>query len=164
MYMRDLITYPRRKAAVSTHSSAGRARRSSLGSCLAAVVAGALGGTVVWAILDRAMDGLTQPGFGSHGPERLGIVVVVVASLVGGVLAWTALVVVERVLQRGRRTWFAIVSVALVLSLGGPLSGTGVTTGDRMALVLLHATVAAIILPLLYRSAGAPAADHAEPR
>jgi hypothetical protein len=147
-----------------THSSARRAGRISLGACLVAVVAGALGGTVVWAILDRAMDGLTQPGFASHAPQRLGIVAVVVASLLGGLVGSTALIVVERVLHRDRRTWFAIVSVALVLSLGGPLSGTGVTAGDRLALVLLHGTVAAVVLPLLYRSAGAPAPDHAEPR
>jgi len=162
--MRDLITYPRRRSVITSLSSAVRAGRALPAARPTAVVAGTFVGTLVWAILDQAMDGLRQPGLGGHASHSLGVVVVVVASLVGGLLGWAALVLVERVLHRGRRTWLAIVSSGLVLSLGGPLSGTGVTAGERLALVLLHLTVAAIVLPLLYRSTGAPESEPAEPR
>jgi hypothetical protein len=149
---------------MSTHSPAIRARRSFVSARITAVVAGALVGAVVWAILAEAMDGLTQPGFGGQASRPLEAVVVVVASLLGGLLGWAALAVVERVLHRDRRTWLDVVSAAFALSLGGPLSGTGVTAGDRLALVFLHVTVAAVVLPLLYRSAGAPEPDKIEPR
>ena len=161
--MRDPITYPRQRTVISTHSPAVRARRSLPAPRLTAVVVGALVGTVVWAVLNEAMDGLSRPGLGGHASHPLGAVVVMVTSLVGGLLGWTTLVLVERVLHQDRRTWLAIVSLALVLSLGGPLSGTGVTAGDRLALVLLHVTVAAVVLPLLYRSADAPEPEQAEP-
>jgi hypothetical protein len=46
----------------------------------------------------------------------------------------------------------------------GPLSGTGVTADNRLELVLLHLTVAAVVLPLLYRGAAAREPDQGEPR
>jgi hypothetical protein len=147
---------------VTLHSSAVRARRSSATTGTTAVVVGALAGTVAWAILDAAMNGLTQPGLGGQGSHPLEAGAVLIASLLGGLLGWATLVVVERVLHRDRRTWLAIVSAALILSFGGPLSGTEVTVGDRLALIFLHVTVAAVVVPLLYRSTGAQP-DRAEP-
>lgn len=147
---------------MTLHSSAVRGRRTSATTGTTAVVLGALAGTVAWAILDAARNGLTQPGFGGQAAQPLEAFVVVVASLLGGLLGWATLMVVERVLHRDRRTWLAIMSAALILSLAGPLSGTGVTAGDRLALVLLHLTVAAVVVPLLYRSTGAEP-DRTEP-
>jgi hypothetical protein len=47
-----------------------------------------------------------------------------------------------------------VVSTAvLILSLGGPLSGEGIATANKLALVSMHLAAGAVLIPLLYRSA-----------
>jgi hypothetical protein len=79
---------------------------------------------------------------------------------------WRAVVSTQSSVVRARRSFFTahIVVVALILSLSGPLCGTGVTADNRLELVLLHLTVAAVVLPLLYRGAAAREPDQGEPR
>jgi hypothetical protein len=45
--------------------------------------------------------------------------------------------------------------VVLLASLGAPLSGTGVTAANRAVLTLLHLTVAAVLIPVFYRTSPA---------
>jgi hypothetical protein len=61
-----------------------------------------------------------------------------------------------------RRFWVMIAPAALVISLAGPLSGHGVSGGNRLALMLMHLTVAAIIIPVLYLTSSStePAAQR----
>ena len=47
--------------------------------------------------------------------------------------------------------------VALRGSLGGPLSGSGVTAANRAVLVLLHLAVGAVLIPALRRTAASRA-------
>lgn len=42
--------------------------------------------------------------------------------------------------------------VVLVLSLGGPLSGAGVTLANKLWLALMHVAVGATLIPLLART------------
>jgi hypothetical protein len=39
-----------------------------------------------------------------------------------------------------------------VLSLGTPLSGTGITAANRAVLVLMHLAVGGVLIPALYRT------------
>lgn len=133
--------------------TATRTTPSRAGPRFAAVLFGVLAAVTVWAALDVALDGVDQPGFGAGTPQRLSAGVVAVAGLVGGSLGWAALTFTERVLRRGRKTWLVITLSGLVISLGGPLSGDGIGNSDRAALALLHLTVSAVAIPLLYRAA-----------
>jgi NO-binding membrane sensor protein with MHYT domain len=77
---------------------------------------------------------------------------VAVASAVGGLAGWGVLAVLERFTTNPRRAWVAVASIALLASLSAPLSGTGVSAGDRIAMIGMHLAVAAVVIPLFYRS------------
>ncbi len=77
------------------------------------------------------------------------------AAAVGSLAGWALLAVLERLTARPRRLWTVIAAVALVVSLGGPLSGSGITTTNRLALLLMHAVVAAIVILAMSRTARA---------
>ncbi len=47
--------------------------------------------------------------------------------------------------------------IALALSLGTPLSGTGITAANRIALLLMHLTVGAVLISAFYRTSPRPA-------
>lgn len=128
------------------------------------VVAGVVVALVVWAVASVAVDDLRQPGFGTAPSQHLGAGVVAATSLIGGLLGWAALTVVERFTARGRTLWLAIVSAALLLSLGGPLSGGGVSHGNRAALALLHLAVALVVIPLLFRTSSSSPSTRLEDR
>jgi len=151
------------RPATATTPSRARARAGAHSAArLASVLSGALAAVVVWAALDVAVSGVRQPGFGGATPHSLTVGAVAAAGLVGGFLGWAALVVTERVLQRGVKTWLTITLTGLVLSLGGPLSGEGIDNADRAALALLHLTVAAVVIPLLYRTTSPGDQAHIE--
>lgn len=116
---------------------------------LVAVVGSALAATVIWALATLAMGDLNQPSFDDRGPQPLTGAVVVIAALTCGLLGWFVIAMLERVTSHPRRLWRIIAPLALLLSLAGPLSGHGVSGNVRLALVLMHLAVAAILIPLL---------------
>ena len=77
---------------------------------------------------------------------------VAVASLAVGLAAWGLLALLERVSRRARGIWTGIALAVLVLSLAGPLGGA--TTAATVSLVCLHLAAAAVLIPLLARTAG----------
>jgi hypothetical protein len=44
-------------------------------------------------------------------------------------------------------------TTVLILSLGAPLSGEGIDTANKLALVSMHLAAGAVLIPLLYRTA-----------
>ncbi|MBA3311525.1 MAG: hypothetical protein H0U28_15980, partial [Nocardioidaceae bacterium] len=59
----------------------------------------------------------------------------------------------ERVVPRhARRVWTAAAVAVLVLSLGGPLSGAGITAAIKVWLAVMHLTVGATLIPLMMRT------------
>lgn len=54
--------------------------------------------------------------------------------------------------RRPRRAWLITAPVVLVMSLSAPLSGHGVTSSDRLALICMHLAVGAALIPLYARS------------
>jgi len=69
-------------------------------------------------------------------------------------LGWGLLAILERITVRARLTWYIVAVIGLVLSLGAPLSGTGVTAGDRIVLVLMHLTTGAVLFSGFARTVG----------
>ena len=60
--------------------------------------------------------------------------------------------VLERLMKRGRQIWAIIAIVALALSLGTPLSGSGIPAANRAVLLLIHLAVGGVLIPTLYWS------------
>lgn len=134
-------------AAVS--SGRHRARLAAVGGAIVAALA-------VWFVAEVVLGlDLRQPA-ASVGTqtESIDAVHVVISAAVGSLAGW-ALLAAERLTARPRRVWTAIAVVALVVSLGGPLSGSGITTSNRLTLVLMHVVVAAVVILALGRTARA---------
>ena len=140
-----------RKGTVSLGSVRQRARLAAVGAAIVAALAAWFVAEVVFGL------DLRRPAasVGAQA-EDIDAVHVVFAAAVGSLAGWALLAVVERLTARPRRVWTVIAVVALVVSLGGPLSGSGITTSNRLALVLMHVVVAALVIPALARTARAP--------
>ena len=96
---------------------------------------------------------LHSPGFSTMQypaavPAGFAVAIALVAALAGRGLAEA----LERRTAHPRRTWLITAPVVLLVSLGGPLSGHGVSAGDRLALVRLRLTVAAVLIAALGRT------------
>lgn len=142
---------------VETLDAAGGARqviarrRRARAKSVAATATGAL---LVWFVVEVLFGtDLRAPAFSaSQGTSEVGLPHVLMASLSAGVAGWGVLAALERFTSRARTVWVVVAGVALLVSLGSPLSGTGITSVNRALLVLLHGTVAAILIPSMYRT------------
>lgn len=132
---------------------------------LAAVIAAVVAAVVLWAIAAHGAGvDLRSPAFGpSQKPAVLNAGIVAVASGLAGLAAWGLLALLERTTRRPRRIWTGIALAVLVVSLGAPLSGHGVSDASRAILVCLHLLVAATLVALIGRTATA-GRDAATPR
>lgn len=119
---------------------------------LVVVIAAVLAALVVFLIADLAMDGgVRTPAMESTGQEAIDLnpgTVILVSALVS-LLGWTLLAALERFTSKARMIWTIAAVLVLVLSLGGPLSGTDTTTGSRVSLVLIHLAVGAVLILFL---------------
>src|SRR6266498_5067142 len=121
---------------------AGRRRRLRL-LAVAATVAAAL---CLWALYHLALgiDLRAPASFGEEGyTSAVGPGNVAFVSGLAAFAAWGLLAVLERITPRARRVWLVIAVLALLASLGGPMSGTGITTANRMELLGFHLIVGA---------------------
>lgn len=122
---------------------------------LAAVPASILSALILWAIATQAggVD-LRSPAFSAtQHPAAVGAGLVAVAAALAALAAWVLLAVLERTSRHPRRAWTTIAVVALVVSLGAPLSGHGIAGADRATLACLHLVVAATVIVLFGRTA-----------
>jgi len=114
------------------------------------VVAAAAGAGVVWLIASAAgVDFLLSD---STGAVTISLPVV----LIFGVLGWATLAVLERLTRRSRAIWTITAAAVLALSLP-PIFLEDATTATKIALVLVHAAVAAVLIPALRHDAKAAA-------
>jgi hypothetical protein len=119
-----------------------------------AVVVAVLVALVVWAVAEQGFGiDLRSPANGSQASWEINPAVVGVTSGVASLAAWGLLALLERLTAHPRTLWTAIAVLVLLISLGGPLSGTGITSANRVALALMHLSVAAVLIPLLPRTA-----------
>jgi hypothetical protein len=118
---------------------------------LLAVAAAMAGAVLGWTLITQVAGlDLRAPDFrGSSGTAPVGLGQVVLVSGLAGLGAWGLLALLERRTHGARRLWLGLAVLAFLLSLGGPLSGKGVTSADRGLLIALHAAVAVALIPLL---------------
>lgn len=127
-------------------SPAGRRRRratAAIGAVLAALV--------IYVLARLTVGAIQQPAFGSGQPMSLSPGFVAAVAATAALLGWAAIAVLERLHQRAVAIWTIAAPLALLASLGLPLSGHGVSPGNRGALILMHLAVAGVVIPL-YRA------------
>ncbi|MFI7428032.1 DUF6069 family protein [Micromonospora sp. NPDC049836] len=125
---------------------AGR-RRARLLAVLAATVAT----LVVWVIAEP-IAGVELAVQGGGGEQSVTPVAVALSTVVAGLAGWALLALLERFTTRPRAVWTAVALGVLVVSLLGPLGG-GVGTAATVTLVVMHLAAAAVLVPLLRRTA-----------
>ncbi len=128
-------------------SSARPARRRGR---VIAVTGATAAASAVWIVARLAGSTLTvsMPG---QAPMAIGLPVVVFTALVAALAGWGLLAGLERLTHWPRTLWTVVAVVALLASFGPPaLADT--STGSRIALVLMHLAVAAVLIPGLRRT------------
>jgi hypothetical protein len=124
------------------------------GDRVVAVLAAVIAPVLVWLIATVGLgQQLYQPGFGGSAPQELSIWLVAAVAGIGALAGAGVLALIERINRRPAQVWLVVSTAALILSLGGPLSGEGISTANRLALLSMHLAAGAVLIPLLYRSA-----------
>jgi hypothetical protein len=119
-----------------------------------AVAAALLATLAIWLLAELAFGiPLRAPVYDGSGQtldiNALDVAFVTVALSLAG---WGVMALLERLTVRARLAWLLVAPTVLVLSLGTPLAGTGVTIADRMVLELMHLAAGAVLIPALYRT------------
>ena len=124
------------------------------GDRVVAVLATVIAPVLVWLIATVGFgQHLYQPGFGGSAPQELSIWLVAIVAGIAAVAGAGVLALIERINPRPAQVWLVVSTAVLILSLGGPLSGEGIGTANKLALVSMHLAAGAVLIPLLYRSA-----------
>lgn len=115
-----------------------------------------LGATVIasalWLIATQALGNpLLVRGTTAGATQEIDLLKVVMTSVVAGAAAWGLLVVLERFSRKGRKIWMIAAVAVLALSMAGPLT-QALDVSTQIALVLMHLSVAAVLMILLPRS------------
>src|SRR6267378_6174967 len=122
-------------------------------SPMTAVLGATAAAVAIWAVATAAGADLTV-SFGPGQPiQKVTVVNVVVAALVGSLAGWGLLALLRRFAANARAIWTVIAIIFALLSLGGPLS-TISSAGTKVALVAMHLAVATVTIVGLRRTRG----------
>ncbi len=124
-----------------------------------AVASATVAALIVWLIAKPLLGStLTIPMAGGSQIMKVGWVPVLIISLIASLAAWGLLAVLERFTPRARTIWMAIAAVILLLSFAGPLLvASAASAGTKVALTLMHITVAVVLIPSLARTSSSTA-------
>ena len=139
------MTTTDRTAAVRTTSTSAGPRR--LRRAAAVVAAAAAAGVVSLLGSAAGVDFLLSD---STGAVVISLPIVLMFGTAFGLLGWAALAVLERFTGKARAIWTGLAVAVLVLSLP-PIFLEDATVATKVALVLVHAAVAAVLIPALRR-------------
>ena len=120
---------------------------------MAAVLGATAAAVAIWIVATLAGAELTV-SFGPGQPiQKVTVVHVVVAALVGSLAGWGLLALLRRFTTNARAIWTVIAIVFALFSLGGPLSAIA-STGTKVSLVAMHLAVATVTILGLRRTRG----------
>lgn len=126
-------------ASTAAGASPRRRRLLTVGAAVAAAV-------IIWSVAELAGMHVRQPTTGTGPAMALNLGFVIAVSAIASLAGWALLALLEHFTSRARAIWTAVAVVFLLLSLGGPFSGHGVSTGNRLLLGLIHVVVGAIVI------------------
>ncbi len=126
-----------------TQSRAQSPARSRLKRLLT-VIGAAAAALAVWALAVPVAGTDLSARMGA-GPQPVGPVMVVLASLAAGLAGWALLAVLERFTAKARRIWTITALAVLALSLTGPL-GSATGTAATLVLLLMHLVVGSVVV------------------
>ena len=127
--------------------------RVSSSSPVTTVLGATAAAVAIWIVATLAGAALTV-SFGAGQPvQKITVINVVVAALVGSLAGWGLLVLLRRFTTNARAIWTVIAIVFTVLSLAGPMS-TISSAGTKVALVAMHLAVATVTIVGLRRTRG----------
>lgn len=121
---------------------------------LAGAAAAAAGVLTVWLIVRYGAGlHLHAPVFGpTQRPMTVPGGFVVAVAVLAALAGWGLVELLEAKVRHPRRAWLVTAPVVLVVSLSAPLSGHGVASSDRLALICMHLAVGAVLISLYARS------------
>ncbi len=115
---------------------------------MAAVLGATAAAVAIWVVATAAGAELTV-SFGPGQPiQKITVVNVVVAALVGSLAGWGLLGLLRRFTARARTVWTVTAIVAVLVSLAGPLSAIA-SAGTKASLVAMHLAVATVLIAVL---------------
>jgi hypothetical protein len=133
--------------------AAGRPRRRVTGRRALTVGLAVVAAVLVWAVAGPiAGADLTVKSGG--GTQQVNGIDVALAALVASLLAWALRALLDKLTRRPGPVWTVSATIALLLSVVGPLSATH--AGAMAVLALLHLLVAGILIVGLSRPATRP--------
>jgi hypothetical protein len=113
---------------------------------------GALAAAVAW-IVEVPLLGIHLTfRFGTGHIQTIAAGQVVGVTVAASLLGWLLLALLERRTPNARVLWTAIALAALVASLALPLAAA-TTTAAVVGLIVMHVTVAAVVIPAMARTA-----------
>jgi hypothetical protein len=115
---------------------------------LIAMLAATLATSVIWLIAHALGADFTLRASGQS--VTVGLPAVIGFTLWFAGLGWAALALLERYTRRAATLWTLLASAVFLLSVI-PIFAEHATAGTRAALVLIHTSVAVILIPLLRR-------------
>src|ERR1700681_3404640 len=120
-----------------------QATRVSARTPVVAVLGATSAAVAIWVVATAAGADLTV-SFGAGQPmQKVTVVNVVVAALVGSLAGWGLLALLRRFTAKARGIWTVTAIVVALLSLAGPLSAIA-STGTKVSLVAMHLAVATL--------------------
>ena len=137
-------------ATLTTSSTQLAIRRPRLARFVA-LHAAVLAPLAVWAIAVPVAGLRLQIRFGHAAVQQVSPRDIIAASLLGALLGWGFLALLERRTPRAGTLWTAAATIALLASLALPLSAA-TTTSTLLILALMHFAVAAALIPVLHRT------------
>jgi hypothetical protein len=126
---------------------------STVVSRLVVLVVAVLAAVVIWGVAKASGVAIESPGYGASSPvQAIELVWIIAVPAIMVLAGWGLLVLLRRLLPTsGSRVWTVIAAVVLLLSLTVPVTGTGVTVGDRVTLLALHIVVGLVVIVGLTR-------------
>lgn len=139
--------------ATSTRPTNSVASGSRWKGRLLAVGATVVAAVVVYLLITVFGQDLRTPGMNGAAPADLNVGAVLLVSALAGFAGWGLLALLEKFTRNALMIWTIVAVAVFALSLSGPLTGTGVSTGNRLALVLMHIVAGTVLIVLMRRTA-----------
>jgi hypothetical protein len=125
--------------------------RVSARTPMAAVLGATAAAVAIWIVATLAGAQLTVSFGAGQAIQKVTVVNVVVAALVGSLAGWGLLALLRRFTTNARAVWTVIAIIFALVSLGGPLSAVA-SAGTKVSLVAMHLAVATVLIVALRRT------------